>query len=136
MRMVTGRCALALVLAAIAASPACHDPDKYQLLSPSNSGGTAPSELLDVVPQSTSIPANGGSRTRIEAHVNASSTVRSVSFETTQGTLIAGSLTSTGAPIDVPIGTNGIAVAELQATTQPGVARVTVKIAIPNTNPT
>jgi hypothetical protein len=134
--IVIRRCIAGILLAGVVVSSACHDPDEYRLLSVTNPDGMAPSTLLDVVPAATSIPANGGSRTRIEARIDASSTVRTVTFETTAGTLFAGSRNSkTTSPLDVAVDTNGIAAAELQSDTTPGTARVTVKITVSTRSP-
>src|SRR5262245_22683793 len=117
---------------------ACHDPDSYQLLSPTNPNGTPVESILDlIVPTSSprAIPAYGGSRTLIEAKIDPSSTVRSISFTTTHGTLLArGRSTSETAPtLTIDADSAGVAVVELQAATQPATAMVTASVSIPGT---
>jgi hypothetical protein len=115
----------------------CHDPDAYRLLSPTNPSGTPVESILDIVAQGTAIRADGGSRTRIEARLDPSATVRTVAFTTTNGTLFArGKSSSDAAPtLSVDADSNGVAAVELQATTQPGTATVTAAISVPNTTP-
>ncbi len=126
-----------LVLAPLAASVACHDPDKYQVLSPTNVNGIPAEELLDLTAAATSIRADGGSRTRIEAHINPSATARTITFTTTHGTLYAGasSATASTGSLRVDADVTGIAAVELQSDTQPATSRVTASITIPGSNP-
>jgi hypothetical protein len=121
----------------LSATTACHDPDSYRLLSPTNPGGTPPESIIDLIPAETAIRADGGSRTRIEAKIDPSASVRTIAFTTTNGTLFArGKSTSTAAPtLSVDADSSGIAAVELQASTQPGTATVTAAITVSNSTP-
>lgn len=131
--LVVGVAAAALVIA-------CHDPDSYRLLSPSNPNGTPAASILDIsVAESapTAIPADGGSRTRIEARIDPGATTRTITFSTSHGTLFArGRNTSEATPnLTVDADSAGIASVELQSGTQPATATVTASVTIPGSNP-
>ena len=128
---------IACLLGVAVLAGSCHEPEKYLPISPSNNNGTPVSEILDVTAASTSIRADGGSRTRIEAHIDPASTVRTVTFTTTHGTLFAGSGTSTASTAGVPVDADstGIAAVELRSEATPATARVTASMTVPDTNP-
>jgi hypothetical protein len=107
------------------------DPDRYLPTSPDTQ------EALVLAPEKTSVRADGGSRIRIEARINPGSTARKITFTTTMGKLIAGdrSVEASATGLDVDADVTGVAAVELQADVQPGTARVTASIDVPNTNP-
>jgi hypothetical protein len=137
MAMACRRLFIVFLIAALTVSVACHDPDEYSVLSPTNPNGTPAADLLDLTAAPMSIRADGGSRTRIEAHINPSATVRKITFTTTHGTLYAGSGSSAASTtgLDVDADVTGVAAVELQADVRPGTARVMASIAVPNSNP-
>ena len=119
---------------------ACHDPDSYRLTSPSNPDGTPAASILDIAVAAsspTAIPADGGSRTRIEARIDPSATTRTITFSTSHGTLFGrGRQTSEATPnLQIDADSAGVASVELQSATQPATATVTASVTIPNTTP-
>ncbi|MGH9349132.1 MAG: hypothetical protein ACRD26_17895, partial [Vicinamibacterales bacterium] len=120
----------------VAAAAACHNPDKYLPESPSNRNGTPVASILDIVAAAATLPADGASRTRITARIDAAATVRTVTFETSLGTLFAGGR-NTGAATALPVEADdtGVAAVELQSAAQVATARVSATIRIPGTDP-
>jgi len=99
----------------------CHDPGAY---APS-----AVSEFLQFETSANSMPADGNSRIILTATIDQGATTgnRTITFQTTAGTLIASGQQST-AQIEVPIDASGRAVAELQAGSSVLTCRLTAKI--------
>ena len=62
--------------AALAATVACHDKEKYVPMSPDHPNGLDPTTVLAVEANPTSVPADGVSRTRITAHIDRTATSR------------------------------------------------------------
>lgn len=87
----------------------------------------APDQLIILSASSTSIPADGISRTRLTAQIppDAAAENRTVTFRSTAGTLLGGTNNSLALNVDV----DGRAVAELVSPTRPGSAEVSAQVA-------
>jgi hypothetical protein len=106
-----------------------HDPKNYQLNPAApNEPGIAASKILDPSAAPESLPADGLSRTVITAKIDPTSTSRTITFETSHGTLTAGGKTATaaGGKISVDADDLGLATVELQAAAQVAQAKVTI----------
>lgn len=112
------------------AAGACHQQEKYLPAGPDHPGGTDLATILSVEAKPSTVPADGVSRTRITAHIDPSSTSRTITFETTVGTLLSGSksIPAQGGSLPVDADSSGNASVELQATATVSTARVTASI--------
>jgi len=121
---------MAVLASALAASVACHDKEKYLPLGPDNPDGRDLTKILSIEANPATVPADGVSRTRISAHIDPSATVRTISFETTLGTLSSGakSVAAQAGSLQVDADSSGIATVELQTTATVATARVTASV--------
>jgi len=122
---------LALCAVAFAGCQRNHDPDRFSPITAS-----AIDSMLEVAVNPLSLPADGVSRSVVSARIDPASRVRTLSFESTLGTLFAGGKQGTAAtgPVTVDADSSGIATVELQSPGQVGTGRVTVSIQPPGTN--
>ena len=77
----------------------------------------------------TSIPADGFSRTTLEAHVNPDAIPRTITFTTSEG-LLFGPNADIGREITITADVNGRAIAQLQSSTTVGTALVQAEVTI------
>jgi adhesin/invasin len=106
------------------ATTGCYDGDKYAVQSPSAPSGTPADEILAVTAAPTSVQADGISRTTITARIDSRSTVKTVTFETSRGSIVG----AKDGKLQITADGAGVATAELQSETTPGNARVTVTV--------
>jgi adhesin/invasin len=111
---------------------ACHNPDAYQPVSPTNDDGLDPDEVLKLTPQPASIPADGVSRTVITAKIDPRSTVRTIAFTTSLGALIGNGKTivAGAGALSVDADVSGTATVELRSTAEVATAQVTGTITL------
>ena len=121
---------MAVLASALAMGVACHNKEKYVPLGPDHPGGTDLTRILSIEANPATVPADGVSRTRISAHIDPSSTVRTISFETTLGMLSSGakSVAAQAGRLEMDADSTGTAIAELQTTATVATARVTVSV--------
>jgi len=129
------RCRLVLALACVVAAIACHDPDRYLPSSPDNPDGTRNSPILELTTDAASIRATGAAHATITAKIDPRSSVKTMKFSTSRGTISgAGLKTSMEKPdISVPVSDSGVVTVDLQSGTTPGLATVTASIILPGT---
>lgn len=126
-------------LLALEGSCTYHDPDSYEARSITNPSGFDVDTILSVIASPERVPADGISRTVITAKINPASTSRTISFETSLGTLYAAGKTagSQAGKLSLDADDRGIATVELQAASQVATSKVTIAVSppIPSTGP-
>src|SRR2546423_1648245 len=135
MPMTRSRFALLSLLAL--APVGCHDPNKYLPNSPENPNGTLNSPIRELTADQRTIRATGAAHATITARIDSRSSVKTLRFSTTRGTL-----SGTGLPrptertfIDVPADDSGVATVDLQSSAQPGLATVPASMSTTETPP-
>lgn len=130
--MVTRSLSAILCALVLLAGTACHNPNEYQPLSPTNEDGLDPDEVLKLTPEPASIPADGLSRTVITAKIDPRSTVRTIAFTTSLGTLLGNGKTIAAGAGTLPVDADasGIATVELRSTAEVATAQVTATITL------
>src|SRR5262245_55420849 len=110
-----------------------HDPDNYEIRSLTNPSGIDVDTILNVTASPENVPADGISRTVITARIDPASTSRTISFETSLGTLYAAGKTagSQGGKISLQADDRGVATVELQAASQVATSKVTIGVSQP-----
>jgi hypothetical protein len=88
--MVHLRIGAGVLIVLVVGASACHRPGEYQPTSATNPSGFDPATILAVTPNPASVPADGLSRSTIEAKIAADATVRHITFQTSLGTLSSG----------------------------------------------
>jgi hypothetical protein len=109
---------------------ACYDSNNYGVQSPTAPTGTPADEILAIAAAPVTVQADGVSRTTITARIDSRSTVKTMTFETSRGTLVS----ATDGKLSITADGTGVATAELQSDSTPGTARVTVTVGpnVPN----
>jgi hypothetical protein len=122
--------AICIGIVAGAASCTYHDPESFEIRSPGSPSGIEVTRILDIEPVPTTLPADGISRAVIKATIDPSSIARTISFETSLGTLYAAGKTagSTGGKLTVEADAQGIATVELQSASQVATAKLTIGV--------
>jgi hypothetical protein len=125
-RLLRSACLVGLTAIAIG----CHDPSKYNIQSPTDPNGTPLDDILAVSASPSKVPADGLTRTTVTARINSQSATRSISFETTLGTLFSGTRSSAteGGKLVLTADDRGAASVELKSEAVVGNARVTVSV--------
>src|SRR5262245_20818869 len=118
-----GRCLRATLFAAIlVVEVTCnyHNPNSFELRSTANPDGIDLDSILTISLSPNQLPADGLSRTVLTTRIDPASTARTMSFETSLGTLIAAgkTVTSQGGKLTLEADAQGIATVELQAAAQ------------------
>ena len=123
----------ALSVAAIALTVSvCHDPNRYEPLSPTNSHGLDPDSVLALGADQLSVPADGVSRTKIHARLDPAATIRTVAFTTSLGTLLANGQTAAASAgtLSVTADATGVATVELRSAAEVSTARITATVTV------
>jgi hypothetical protein len=127
------RAAILASLLAVGTSCTYHDPENYEARSVTNPSGIDFDSILNVSATPPIVPADGVSRTLITARIDPASTSRTISFETSLGTLFAAGRTagSQAGRLSVQADDRGIATVELQAASQVATSKVTISVSAP-----
>lgn len=111
----------------------CYDTDRYVPAGPDSPDGTLASPILELTADPSAIRASGGAHATITARIDPRSSVKTLKFSTTRGTVSGnGRTTSAAEPtIDVPASDSGTATVDLLSSAQAGLATVTASITLP-----